>query len=232
MMAARTAQRQPDGTAALPRGARPRHVSGVEPHPGFSLWRPHPWHGLNTGPEPPSLVTAYIEICPFDLVKYEIDKETGYLRVDRPQRTSSQPPTLYGFVPRTYCADRVRALMPNAVRGDGDPLDICVVSERPITRAEVILTARIVGGLPMLDHGEADDKIIAVLWNDPIWGSVADLAELPAPLIERLRHYFLTYKTTPGDASGVAIGASYGRVHAEAVIAAAIEDYTAEFGGS
>ena len=100
--------------------------------PAFSQWRPHPWHGLETGRDPPLHVNAYIEITPFDLIKYEVDKTTGYLRVDRPQRTSSQPPALYGFIPRTFCGERVRALCPGAVRGDGDPLDICVISERPI----------------------------------------------------------------------------------------------------
>jgi inorganic pyrophosphatase len=199
-----------------------------EPRP-FQLWRPHPWHGLRTGPRPPGLVHAYIEICPFDLVKYEIDKETGYLRVDRPQRTSSQPPTLYGFIPRTWCAERVGSLMPGAERGDGDPLDICVVSERPITRAEVILTARVVGGLPMLDGGEADDKIIAILENDPIWSHVEDLDELPSALVDRLRHYFLTYKAAPGPQPTVSIGASYDRDHAERVVAAAVADYEAGF---
>ncbi|MGZ8444917.1 MAG: inorganic diphosphatase, partial [Candidatus Binatia bacterium] len=69
----------------------------------ISQFRPHPWHGLPAGPEPPELLNAYIEITPFDLMKYEIDKVSGYLRVDRPQRTSAQPPTLYGFIPRTYC---------------------------------------------------------------------------------------------------------------------------------
>jgi inorganic pyrophosphatase len=111
----------------------------------FYRWRPHPWHGLEVGPNPPQLVHAYIEITPFDVVKYEIDKVTGYLRVDRPQRTSSQPPTLYGFIPRTFCGRRVGALCPGVEHGDCDPLDICVVSERQITRAEVILPARVVG---------------------------------------------------------------------------------------
>ena len=67
----------------------------------FYKWRPHPWHGLEIGPEPPLLVSAYIELTPFDLIKYEIDKTTGYLKVDRPQQTSSQPPSLYGIIPRT-----------------------------------------------------------------------------------------------------------------------------------
>jgi inorganic pyrophosphatase len=196
----------------------------------FYRWRPHPWHGLDVGPDPPRIVHAYIEICPFDLVKYEIDKTTGYLRVDRPQRSSSQPPSLYGFVPRTYCGDRVRALMPGARAGDGDPLDICVISERPITRAEVIVNARVVGGLAMLDHGEADDKIVAVLENDPVWQHVDDLPMLPPALVERLRHYFLTYKLVPEHPAAVSIEQVYGRSHAEAVIQAAIDDYEQEHG--
>lgn len=198
----------------------------------FHLWRPHPWHGLETGPEPPSLVHVYVEICPFDLVKYEIDKNTGYLRVDRPQLTSSQPPTLYGFIPRTYCGPSVGALMAGATWGDRDPLDICVVSERPITRAEVILTAQVIGGLPMLDAGEADDKIIGVLANDPVWGHVRDIEDLPSSLVDRLRHYFLTYKATPDRSNAVSIGATYARSHALRVIEAAIRDYDMEYSSS
>jgi inorganic pyrophosphatase len=159
----------------------------------FYRWRPHPWHGLEVGPSPPQLVYAYIEITPFDVVKYEIDKVTGYLRVDRPQRTSSQPPTLYGFIPRTFCGRRVGALCPGVEHGDGDPLDICVVSERQITRAEVILPAQVVGDLQTIDGGEADDKIVAVLENDNIWGQVTQISDLPEILVERLRHYFMTY---------------------------------------
>jgi inorganic pyrophosphatase len=198
----------------------------------FYRWRPHPWHGLEVGPDPPSLVHAYIEISPFDLVKYEVDKETGYLRVDRPHRTSSQHPTLYGFIPRTFCGERVGALMKGAKRGDGDPLDICVVSERHIERAEVIVNARVVGGLPMLDHGEADDKIIAVVERDPLWEHVTDLGELPPAIVERLRHYFLTYKLEPDQPARVSIGDAYGRDHAEAVIRASIEDYQEQYGES
>ena len=196
----------------------------------FYRWRPHPWHGLDAGPQPPQLVHAYIEITPFDLIKYEIDKVTGYLRVDRPQRSSSLPPTLYGFIPRTYCGRRVATLMPHASRGDQDPLDICVISERPITRSEVILQARVVGGLPMLDGGEADDKIIAVLENDMLWTHVEDISELPAVLVERLRHYFSTYKLIPGKESQVSIAAAYNRHHAEKVIEAAMADYQEEYG--
>lgn len=196
----------------------------------FNQWRPHPWHGLEVGPKPPRLVHAYIEITPFDLVKYELDKETGYLRVDRPQRSNSQVPHLYGFVPRTYCGERVCAMMPDAERGDCDPLDICVISERPINRSDVILNARVVGGLPMCDGGEADDKIVAVLANDLIWDSVEEIEELPHVLVERLRHYFSTYKLVPGESSRVSIGPAYGRARAEKVILAAMDDYRETFG--
>jgi inorganic pyrophosphatase len=196
----------------------------------FYRWRPHPWHGLEVGPNPPQLVHAYIEITPFDLVKYEIDKETGYLRADRPQRTSSQPPTLYGFIPRTFCGRRVGALCPGVEQGDGDPLDICVVSERQITRAEVILPARVVGGLQTIDGGEADDKIVAVLEYDNIWGQVTDISDLPEILVERLRHYFMTYKLVPGKPSQFSIEQVYGYAEACTVIAAAIEDYNEEYG--
>ena len=114
----------------------------------FYRWRPHPWHGLEVGRSPPRLVHAYIEITPFDLVKYEVDKGTGYLRVDRPQRTSSQPPALYGFIPRTYCGAKVGMLCSGCGLGDGDPLDICVISERPISKSEVILNTRVVRSDP------------------------------------------------------------------------------------
>ena len=195
----------------------------------FFRWRPHPWHGLEVGRRPPRLVHAYIEITPFDLVKYEVDKVTGYLRVDRPQRSSSQPPALYGFIPQTYCAERVNALSPNAARGDGDPLDICVFSERPINRSEVILNAKVVGGLRAVDGGEADDKIVAVLENDYFYGAMEDISDLQEILIERLRHYFGTYKMVPGQESQMVVEAVYGRDHALKVVSAAIEDYEEAF---
>jgi inorganic pyrophosphatase len=196
----------------------------------FYRWRPHPWHGLEVGPDPPGTVHAYIEITPFDQVKYEADKSTGYLRVDRPQRTSSLPPSLYGFIPRTYCAERVGAMSPAARKGDGDPLDICVLSERPINRSEVILNARVIGGILMVDHGEADDKIIAVLENDAVWGNADDLSAIPGILVERLRHYFATYKLIPGQESQVQIEQVYGCEHARDVVRASMLDYGEHFG--
>jgi inorganic pyrophosphatase len=196
----------------------------------FYRWRPHPWHGLEVGEGLPGIVNAYIEMTPFDAVKYEVDKTTGYLRVDRPQLTSSMTPTLYGFIPQTYCSTRVQELSPASRKGDEDPLDICVITERPINRGEVILKARVIGGIQMVDNGEADDKIIAVLDNDHFWDTANNIDDIPPALSERLRHYFETYKLVPGQPSDVTIENIYDRAHAFKVIQAAMEDYTEEYG--
>jgi len=197
----------------------------------FFRWRPHPWHGLEAGPKSPEVVMAYIEITPFDTIKYEIDKATGYLRVDRPQRGAATPPTLYGFIPRTYCGRRVAALSaPGVERADGDPLDICVLSERAITRSDIVLNARVIGGIQMIDNHEADDKIVAILDNDQVWDRVRELNELPPALLERLTHYFSTYKLVPGSPNKVSLAGSYAREHAERVIVASQEDYAEVYG--
>ncbi|QRN83133.1 inorganic pyrophosphatase [Chloroflexota bacterium] len=196
----------------------------------FYRWRPHPWHGLETGPEPPKNVYAFIEITPFDSIKYEVDKETGYIFVDRPQRTSSLPPALYGFIPRTYCGEHVRELSEGALRGDGDPLDICVISERPINRGEIFLKAVVVGVIQLLDHKEADDKIIAVLSNDNIYGQIQDISELPEIIVERLTHYFHTYKMLPGQEQLIKILNVGGHEKAQKIVEAAMLDYQEEFG--
>lgn len=197
--------------------------------PPFHRYRPHPWHGLPVGPDVPNIVNAYIEITPFDSVKYEVDKESGFLKVDRPQRTNSLPPMLYGFVPRTYCGSRIAGLA-GTTKGDGDPLDVCVLSERPINRADILLRTRIVGGLLMIDKGEADDKLVAVLDQDPVWGDVRELADLPKALVDRLRHYFMTYKLEPGGAQPVQIDVVYGAERARTVLSAAMADYLEMFG--
>ncbi|HKK25441.1 MAG TPA: inorganic pyrophosphatase [Gracilimonas sp.] len=200
------------------------------PNP-FFRWRPHPWHGLEVGSNPPETVNAFIELTPFDTIKYEVDKKTGYMRVDRPQRSSSLPPSLYGFIPRTYCGDEVGKLSKQDVKGDGDPLDICVLSERPIDRNEVILSARVIGGLHMVDHDEADDKIISVLDNDIYYKGVENVNDLPPVLIERLRHYFGTYKLIPGkESNDVYVEGIFDAEHAFKVIDASIRDYETMFG--
>jgi len=211
-----------------PRRKRVSGPTGSGPGP-VNHFRPHPWHGLDVGPDPPEVLNAYIEITPFDLMKYEVDKVSGYLRVDRPQRSSAQHPTLYGFVPRTYCDDRVRQLAPASKRGDGDPLDICVLSERAITRNEIIVRGRVIGGLQMIDAGEADDKIVSVLENDYVWGGARNISDVPSVLVERLQHYFLTYKLVPGRRAQARIAKVYGRIHALKVVRAAMADYEDKF---
>ena len=198
----------------------------------YNRWRRHPWHGLAAVPNEnePSVVTAYIEITPSDVVKYEIDKVSGFLMVDRPQRTTSSPPALYGFIHQTYCGERVAAMCDDADEADGDPLDICVFSERLITRADILLSARVVGGIQMIDDGEADDKIIAVLEGDNIWGDVLDISDLPAIKTERLQHYFRTYKMIPGKDIQIKVDHVYGREEALRVIEAAKADYQADYG--
>jgi inorganic pyrophosphatase len=200
-----------------------------------SPFRPHPWHGLDPGGQFPEVLTAYIEIVPTDGVKYEIDKHSGYLKVDRPQRFSSFCPTLYGFVPRTYCASRVAHYQiaggPPTDRGDGDPLDICVLTDRPIARGEILLEARPIGGLRMVERGEADDKILAVLMGDPTYGELHDVSQLSRAVIDRLRHYFLTYKAIPGEAASViTVDPVYSAADARAVLRAARADYDEAFG--
>ncbi len=208
--------------------AKPRAPKQIELPSHF---RPHPWHGLDPGAEAPEVVDAFIEMTPFDLMKYEVDKASGYVRVDRPQRLSSNVPALYGFIPRTYCGEHVGALVARGTQGDGDPLDICVLSERPISRAEILIRSRVVGGLQMVDHGEADDKIIAVLANDDVFGGVRRIEDLPSAMVERLEHYFLAYKSRPRMKSPALVHQVYGRRHAVAVVGAAMQDYRDRFGG-
>ncbi len=194
---------------------------GVE----FFKWRAHPWHGLPAGEDTPQWVNVFVEITQFDSMKYEIDKETGYLRIDRPQRNSSLPPCAYGFIPRTYCDRRVAGLAKGAQRGDKDPLDVCVISEMPINRAEVIVSAKVIGGFRMIDDDEADDKIIAIMKGDAAWGEVEDIKALPRPLVDRLKHYFLTYKMTPKETTEVSIESMYGAKAAQKVVQASLDDY-------
>ncbi|HEX8536752.1 MAG TPA: inorganic diphosphatase, partial [Cystobacter sp.] len=137
-------------------------------NPPTHTFQAHPWHGISPGENAPESVTAYIEIVPTDTVKYELDKEAGILRLDRPQRFSSQCPTLYGFIPRTYCDELVAKRCAERsghkdIKGDGDPLDICVLTEKVIPAGALLVRAVPVGGFRMVDGNEADDKIIAVL---------------------------------------------------------------------
>lgn len=200
------------------------------------LFRAHPWHGVSIGDHAPELVTAYIEIVPSDTVKYELDKPTGHMKVDRPQKFSNVYPTLYGLLPQTYCGERIAELcMDKASRkgiiGDGDPLDICVLAEKSITHGDILLPVTPIGGLRMIDGNEADDKIIAVMKGDAIYGHVKDIYECPPALIDRLKHYFLTYKDAPGARKReTEITHVYGRDEAYEVIERSMADYDEKYG--
>ena len=195
----------------------------------------HPWHGIPVGPDAPAVVNVFLEIVPGDTVKYEVDKASGHLKIDRPQRFSNVCPSPYGFIPQTWCRDGVatiamRTTGRTGIVGDNDPLDICVLTERPITHGAILVRARTIGGLCLLDKGEADDKIIAVLLDDPAYGAFRDVADVPSPLVDRLRHYFLTYKDLPGAvAPRCEIAGVYGAADAHEVVRAAMADYAAGF---
>lgn len=191
----------------------------------FPKQKAHPWHGISPGEHCPETVTCFIEIVPGDTIKYEVDKESGYLKIDRPQLYSNVSPFLYGFIPQTYCGKEI-AKLAGVEKGDGDPLDIVVLSERPVPHGDIILKAIPVGGLRMIDKGEADDKIIAVLQNDAAYSSITSLDEIPLALLNRLKHYFMTYKLSPDTGSTpVVIDATYGRNEAHKVIRASLRDY-------
>lgn len=201
-----------------------------------SLYKSHPWHGISTGENCPETVTAFIEIVPTDTVKYEIDKASGWLKVDRPQTFSVTVPALYGFVPQTLCDEDVaKHCMSKTgkqnIRGDQDPLDILVLTEKNISNGGILIQAIPIGGLLMIDKNEADDKIIAVMKDDAVYGNITDLSQLNEKQLNKLKHYFLTYKDMPGsNTRTVEIASIYGKAEAHEVITKSIADYKKCFG--
>jgi inorganic pyrophosphatase len=200
------------------------------------LFQAHPWHGVSPGPDSPDVISAYIEIVPTDVVKYELDKVSGHLHIDRPQRFSSLCPTPYGFLPQTFCGKQTAELCAQrtgivGIEGDGDPMDICVLTEKTFAQGSFFLRARPIGGLRMIDGQQADDKIIAVLENDVAYGQIDDVTACPPGLIVRLKHYFLSYKQLPGDAPRrVEIVDVYNRAEALDVIQRSMRDYSDKYG--
>jgi inorganic pyrophosphatase len=196
-------------------------------------YKSHPWHGIDIGPDAPEIVTAYIEMVPVDTVKYEVDKVSGYLKIDRPQKYSNQVPTLYGFIPQTYSGDLVAGFSTDEqqekVSGDGDPIDICVLTEKVISHGDILVQARPIGSLRMIDNQHADDKIIAVLKDDAVYGSYRDISDVPARIIQRLKHYFLTYKDLPGEKRDCYITSELGIKETHELIELAAKDYQHRF---
>lgn len=151
----------------------PSNYSG---HPTF-----HPWHSLSPGDQAPEILNAVIEIPQGSKVKYELDKQSGLIIVDRILYGSLHYPANYGFIPQTYCEDN-------------DPLDILVLMSEPVYPRS-ILEARIIGGMKLFDMGAADDKLIAVHVADPAFAHYRDIAELPPHNLMVLRKFFEDYKS-------------------------------------
>ena len=197
-------------------------------------YKSHPWHGVAIGPDAPEVVMCFIEMVPTDTVKYEVDKITGYLKIDRPQKYSNSVPALYGFIPQTYAGDKVAELSREKtgnekIVGDMDPVDICVLTEKQISHGDILVRARPIGGFRMIDNNQADDKLIAVMNNDALYEDYRDVSDLPQKVVNRLRHYFLTYKDLPGNPADVEITHVYGREEALDLIQRSIEDYQSSF---
>lgn len=197
-------------------------------------YKSHPWHGVSLGNETPYKVTCFIEMVSTDTVKYEVDKESGYLRIDRPQKYSTTIPALYGFLPQTLSGERTaiisnKALNRTDIKGDGDPVDVCVLTEKTITHGDILVRAKPIGGIRMIDNDEADDKLVCVLAHDAVYGDIEDISELQPLVVERLRHYFLTYKDLPGAKRNVEITHIYGADEARNIISCSMDDYNDRF---
>ena len=174
----------------------------------------NPWHSVSFGDLVPEQVNAVIEIPKGSRAKYELDKETGMLKLDRVLYSSVYYPANYGFIPQTYC-------------DDGDPLDILVLSQIDMNPL-CLVEAKIIGVMRMLDGGEADDKLIAVCAKDMSVAHINDISELPSHFIEELRHFFEEYKKL--EQKVVKIEEFQGARLARKILQHAINDYQTKFG--
>lgn len=197
-------------------------------------YKSHPWHGVSIGYEAPDIITCFIEMVPTDTVKYEVDKETGYLRIDRPQKYSNVVPALYGFIPQTYSDENVAEFCMEKsgkkdIKGDQDPIDICVLTEKEIVHGDILVKVKPIGGFRMIDGNESDDKLVAVLAGDTVYEDFDDISDLPPLVVDRLKHYFLTYKDLPGNPRDVEITDIFGREDAKKIISLSQKDYRNKF---
>lgn len=169
----------------------------------------HPWHDVSVGDNAPEIVTGIIEIPKNSRAKYELDKDSGLLKLDRVLYSSINYPSNYGFIPQTYCDDH-------------DPLDILVLSQIEIVPM-CLVEARPIGVMRMLDEGEMDDKIIAVAINDMSVGHIQDVSELPEHSFKELRSFFEDYKKL--EHKEVIVEDFQGKEVAQQVIKQSILDY-------
>lgn len=169
----------------------------------------NPWHRVSYGKDVPKHVNALIEIPKNSRAKYEIDKETGLLMLDRVIYSAMYYPANYGFIPQSYCED-------------GDPLDILVLSQIDL-QPLCLVEAKVIGVMRMLDNGEMDDKIISVAKNDMSVNHYNDISELPPHFIKELRNFFEEYKKL--EKKTVEIEDFLNASHAQAIVTQSIEDY-------
>ncbi|RPD45135.1 MULTISPECIES: inorganic diphosphatase [Chitinophagaceae] len=174
----------------------------------------HPWHGANHGDRAPQIVTALIEISQGSRTKYEIDKETGLLKLDRVIYSSFHYPANYGFIPQTLGLD-------------GDPLDIMIMCSQSI-QPLCLVEAKVIGNMQMIDNGEEDDKIIAVALHDPSVNHINSIDELPRHFFNELKHFFEEYKVLEN--KEVRIDNFLSREEAYEVVNSAVDLYKEKFG--
>lgn len=169
----------------------------------------HPWHDVEVGKNSPEVITAVIEIPSGSKVKYELDKSSGLLIVDRILYSSVRYPANYGFIPQTYCEDH-------------DPLDVLVLCQEPVAPMS-IMRVKPIGVMKMIDQGEHDDKIIAVHADDPEFNSYKDVSELPPHRMNEVRTFFEDYKALENKT--VEVGEILGAAEAKKVLIESIELY-------
>jgi inorganic pyrophosphatase len=170
----------------------------------------HPWHSLLPGEKIPEFVNAVIEIPMGSKVKYELDKKSGLIRVDRILYGAVFYPANYGFIPQTWCEDK-------------DPLDILVLCQEPV-HPRSIMEARVIGSMAMIDGGDADDKIIGVHTTDPAYMDYTDISQLPPFMLNELRKFFEDYKKLEANKE-TAVDEFFGRFDAQHIVKKALEDY-------
>ena len=173
----------------------------------------HPWHGVSLGTNVPDEVRAFIEIVPTDTVKYEVDKESGYLMLDRILHTSTHYPANYGFIPRTY-------------GDDNDPLDVLLLCSEQI-EPMTLVRAYPIGVISMIDNGRNDEKIIAIPFSDPNYNMYKDISELPKHVFEEMSHFFTVYKNLENKET--AVNEVSGHETSIEIINKAINDYIEKF---